>query len=74
LDADITVMVNSPHRYDPAASGINVASWSPYAGTMLSHRVQATYLRGELVFDGTKVRAAPGTGRFLRPDFTALQQ
>jgi allantoinase len=74
LDADITVMVHSPHRYDPAASGINAASWSPYAGTLLNHRVQATYLRGELVFDGSKVRAARGTGRFLRPDFTALKQ
>ena len=74
LDADITVMVDSPHRYDPAASGVNVASWSPYAGTMLNHRVQATYLRGELVFDGTQVHSAPGTGRFVRPDFTALRQ
>jgi allantoinase len=67
-------MVHSPHRYDPAASGINAASWSPYADTVLNHRVQATYLRGELVFDGSKVRAARGTGRFLRPDFTALKQ
>jgi len=63
LDADITVLVEGPHRYDPAASGINAASWSPYAGEMLSHRVQGTYLRGELVFDGVKVRAAPGTGK-----------
>jgi allantoinase len=72
LDADITVLVDSPHRYDPAASGLNAASWSPYAGMMLGHRVQATYLRGELVFDGTKVLASPGTGRFLRPAYTAL--
>jgi hypothetical protein len=39
---------------------------------MLSHRVQGTYLRGELVFDGEKVRASPGTGRFVRPAFTGM--
>jgi allantoinase len=72
LDADITVLAESPHRYDPAASGINAASWSPYAGEMLSHRVQGTYLRGELVFDGVKVLASPGTGKFVRPAFAAM--
>jgi allantoinase len=72
LDADITVLVEGPHRYDPAASGINAASWSPYAGEMLSHRVQGTYLRGELVFDGGKVLASAGTGRFVRPVFAAM--
>jgi allantoinase len=74
LDADITVLVESPHRYDPAASGVNVAKWSPYAGLELSHRVEATYLRGGLVFDGRKLHAKPGTGRFVRPDFAALKQ
>lgn len=73
LDADITVLTASPHRYDPAASGANVAKWSPYAGMKLSHKVQATYLRGALVFDGTKVLASPGTGSFVRPAHTALQ-
>jgi hypothetical protein len=34
--------------------------------------VQGTYLRGELVFDGLKVRAKPGTGRFVRPLFTGM--
>ncbi len=66
-DADITVLVRAPHRYDPGASGHNSAEWSPYAGMMLDHRVHATYLRGKLIFDGTSVQAAPGTGRFLRP-------
>ena len=73
LDADITVLTESPHRYDPAASGVNVAQWSPYAGLRLSHKVQATYLRGALVFDGTKVLAKPGTGSFVRPAHAALK-
>ncbi len=70
LDADIAVLVDDPHRYDPGASGHNAARWSPYADTMLLHRVQATYLRGELVFDGTTVHSSPGTGRFVRPAYT----
>lgn len=73
LDADIAVLVPSPHRYDPAESGINVVSWSPYAGLELTHRVQATYLRGQLVFDGHKVLAARGSGQFLRPQSAALR-
>jgi allantoinase len=73
LDADITVLTESPHRYDPAASGVNVAQWSPYAGLRLSHKVQATYLRGALVFDGSKVLAKPGTGSFVRPAHAALK-
>jgi allantoinase len=72
LDADITVLVPGPHEYDPAASGHNAARWSPYAGMMLPHRVQATYLRGKLVFDGTAVHASPGAGRFLRPVATTV--
>jgi allantoinase len=72
LDADITVLAPGPHEYDPAASGHNAARWSPYTGMMLPHRVQATYLRGELVFDGTAVHASPGTGRFLRPVATTV--
>lgn len=67
LDADIAVLVPSPHRYDPSVPGRNAATWSPYADMMLPYRVQATYLRGDLAFDGTSVRAAAGTGRFVRP-------
>ncbi len=66
-DADITVLGHKPGRYDPAASGHNRVEWSPYEGIELSHRPVATFLRGELVFDGTAVLAKPGNGTFLRP-------
>jgi len=66
-DADITVMVEGPTRYEPKASGHSVASWSPYAGQLLQHRVEACYLRGGLIYDGRQVLAQPGHGRFLRP-------
>ena len=67
-DADITVLVPCPKRYDAAASGHNVVGWSPYNGIELPWTVDATYLRGKLAFDGVRVLAEPGTGRFVRPE------
>jgi allantoinase len=69
-DADITVLLPEPRVYEAAASGHNVVGWSPYDGMTLPWRVGATYLRGGLVFDGTKVLAEPGHGRFVRPPLT----
>ena len=69
--ADITVLVDRPKIYDAAASGHNVVGWSPYNGIRLPWTVDATWLRGRLVFDGTKVRAEPGHGRFVRPEVAA---
>ena len=66
-DADMVVMAHDPHRYDPAASGHNVVTWSPYAGMELPYRPIATHLRGRPAFDGRRVLAEPGTGRFVRP-------
>ncbi|KKB08446.1 allantoinase [Devosia geojensis] len=67
-DADITVLLPRPKVYDAAESGHNVVGWSPYNGIELPWTVGATYLRGQLVFDGTDVLAEPGTGRFQRPE------
>jgi allantoinase len=66
-DADIAVMTPEPFVYDAAASGHNVVGWSPYNGMRLPWRVSATYNRGRLAFDGTKVLAQPGDGQFVRP-------
>src|SRR5688572_19846771 len=66
-DADICVLVPRPRAYDAAASGHNVVTWSPYEGIDLPWTVDATWLRGKLVFDGTKV-ADPGTGKWQRAD------
>ena len=67
LDADFAVFTERPRFYDPAASGNNVVSWSPYEGRLIRHAPVATFLRGEMVFDGTTVLAQPGTGRFVKP-------
>jgi allantoinase len=69
-DADIAVLFPRPKRYDAAESGHNVVGWSPYNGIELPWNVGLTYLRGQQVFDGTKV-AEPGTGRFVRPEARA---
>jgi allantoinase len=71
-DADIVVMTPEPFVYDAAASGNTVVGWSPYNGMRLPWRVAATYNRGEQVFDGTTVLAAPGRGRFVRPPMTRV--
>jgi allantoinase len=67
-DADITVLVDRPATYDAAASGHNVVGWSPYNGIRLPWTVDATLLRGKLAFTPGDVMAAPGTGRFIRPE------
>lgn len=66
-DADIVVMAHAPHRYDPAASGHNFVTWSPYADIELPYRPVATYRRGKLVYDGADVLAEPGSGAFICP-------
>jgi allantoinase len=66
-DADIAVLVARPKRYRAAESGHNAVDWSPYDGIELPMTVAATYRRGEMIFDGTRVLAKEGSGRFLRP-------
>ena len=66
-DADIVVMGHKPGKYDPSASGHCYVNWSPYEGIELAWRPVATFLRGQMVFDGTDVLAQPGNGRFVRP-------
>jgi allantoinase len=48
------------------ASGHNVLHWSPFQDMDLTFLAAATFLRGNMIFDRTKV-AAPGGGQFVRP-------
>jgi allantoinase len=65
-DADLLVMERGRFRFDEASIvDREECRWSPYHGMEFSGRVVATLLRGTPIFDGT-VRAAPGTGRFVR--------
>jgi len=65
--ADIAVLTPEEHIFDASKTGNNVVGWSPYDGMTLPYKVAATYLRGRLAYDGSKVLAEPGTGKFVRP-------
>ena len=57
---------------DPATL-VTPAGWSPYAGRTLRGRVVATFSRGEPVWDGERVLAEPGRGRFVPADTAAVR-
>ena len=63
----MTVEVFSSAVRRKVDSGHNAVDWSPYDGIELPMTVAATYRRGEMIFDGARVLAETGTGRFLRP-------
>jgi len=66
-DGDIAVLAPRARRYFAADSGHNAVDWSPYDGMDLPWTVAATYQRGRMVFDGSRVLAEPGAGQFVRP-------
>lgn len=66
-DADVVILEHAPYTYYAKDSGHNFTDWSPYDGRTVNHRVRATMLRGEWVFQDGKVLAEAGYGRFVRP-------
>jgi allantoinase len=65
--ADADVLVLDPQlewEVDPA-SLVTPAGWSPYAGRRLRGRVIAAFSRGVQVWDGDRVTAPAGHGRFV---------
>lgn len=65
-DADLAIVEPGKFVFDGKKT-VTVADWSPYDGKEFICRVAATYLRGKKVWDGQKVLAKPGDGKFLRP-------
>lgn len=66
LDADLAVFdARQTWTFNSAASVTN-AKWSPFDGREVAGRVEATFVRGQLVYDGEKVVGKPGHGRWLR--------
>jgi allantoinase len=65
MDADIAVLAPRPYVYDskrnPEGPG-----WSAYDGETFAATPVATYVRGELAWNGTGVTATPGSGRYVR--------
>ena len=65
FDADVMVLDESrAWTIDPGRL-VTAAGWSPYAGRELRGRVIATFSRGEQVWDGERLLAGPGRGRFV---------
>ncbi len=65
-DADLMVMEEGEFTFDARnIQDREDARWSPYDGMAMRARVAATYLRGTCIWDGTKVLARPGAGRFV---------
>jgi allantoinase len=66
-DADLCVLERGEFVFDEAAiQDRPEMRWSPYHGRRMRARVAATYLRGALIWDGERVLARPGNGRFVR--------
>ena len=65
-DADLCVLETGDFIFDEASiEDREDARWSPYHGRAMQARVAATFLRGACIWDGARVLAAPGTGRFV---------
>jgi allantoinase len=65
-DADVLVMQEGDFTFDEAIiQDREETRWSPYHGRPVKARVAATFLRGQQLWDGQAVLAAPGTGRFV---------
>lgn len=66
-DADLLVLETGDFTFDEASiQDRPEAKWSPYHGRAMKARVAATFLRGHPIWDGSRVLAAPGAGRFVK--------
>ena len=69
-DADIVVLQPGRFPHDPSRS-LSAVRWSTFEDRLFSVRVAATWVRGALAWDGTRIRNNAGTGRFIPPSATA---
>ncbi|MES3000977.1 MAG: amidohydrolase family protein [Pseudomonadota bacterium] len=63
-DADIAVLERGSFKYDPTGAQ-SAAKWSVYKGRTFAGRVSATFVRGQLAWDGVNVVNSPGDGVFV---------
>ena len=65
-DADLMVLERGRFTFDARdIQDREDARWSPYDGMEMAGRVASTYLRGGRIWDGSRVLAKPGAGRFV---------
>ena len=66
-DADLLVMERTRYTFDQATiQDREPMRWSPYHGREMRGRVTETILRGQTIWNGARVLATPGTGKFLK--------
>ena len=66
-DADIAILDPRATWTIDSTSNQSVADWSPYDGLSITGKVVGTFVRGQLVWDGSRITAAAGSGRFTSP-------
>jgi allantoinase len=68
VGADADIVVAEPGRFVfDASKSLSAVQWSSFDGREMRIRVGATFVRGQLVFDGKRIVNQAGHGRFLRP-------
>jgi allantoinase len=68
LGSDADIVIAEPGRFVfDASRSLSGAQWSGFDGREMRIRVGATFVRGQIVFDGSKIVNKPGHGRFQRP-------
>jgi allantoinase len=70
MDADVAVLAPVPMVYD-SKHNPDGPGWSAYDGENFIATPVATYVRGQLAWDGHSVIAAKGSGRFVPRDSAA---
>jgi carbamoyl-phosphate synthase/aspartate carbamoyltransferase/dihydroorotase len=63
-DTSVTVDVDAAYTLEDAAMRTRVG-WTPFAGMPVFGRVEQVILRGEVVYEGGQLLAAPGSGQVL---------
>ena len=68
VGADADIVVAEPGRFTfDASKSLSAVQWSSFDGREMRIRVGATFVRGQLAYDGEKIVNRAGYGRFLRP-------
>jgi allantoinase len=66
MDADFVLLRPGRHRFDPSRS-LSAVQWSSFEDREFTVKVEATWCRGQQVYDGQAIVNRPGDGRFLQP-------
>lgn len=64
-DADLCVLRPGTFQFDAARTHDDL-NWSPYDGETFQARIAASFVRGTMTWDGTRVLGREGHGRFIR--------